>query len=144
MVGSIEIAYSPPPFEEIYGDHRRYLHRALDIYRPGYLDFYIAPKRAAERESREEKGRPEMPFTEIVGFGDGHHLRVTPEVARGKCFPGRFKIERKGIKRVRSFSTTWLGWSSTNLLLRRSRASDAMEIESLEELRKVMQRKGES
>lgn len=115
--GSLEIDYAIPEYERPSEQYRRYVHPALGIYRPGFLDFFVAPAAIPQVKSRPEAYEPHR-LTRRVALSGGHHLLCLPE--ESVRFPVSVQFSRRSIKRIKHIPGTWIGWTSRNLIVKAS------------------------
>ncbi len=141
--GAIEIDYDIPEFESAAnGLHRKFMHPALGVYRPGFMDFYRMPD---EKLSWEDKPRrplrldPASVLTHSISLDEGHHLRCRPVSQLTNQFPLEVEAVRRGIKRLTRLPDAWIAWSSRNLIVRKAATTrEGDRLESLSDLAKFV------
>jgi len=119
---SIEVAYAEPDFEKSWQGHKKFVHSAIDTYRPAYMDFYLINN--AEYINNEEEETPSI-YYDNKNLIDIEYTKGNGYVRLKKGFEKYFDEDahwifktRKSLKRIRSEKIPWIGWSTKNTIIR--------------------------
>jgi hypothetical protein len=133
--GAVEIDYLAPEFEKPTDIYRRYEHPSLGIYRPGFMDFYLAPSDRNEPEDDQAVAREgNTGFEDRIEMSHGHHILTRSEAELSSLLPAFVKPVRRGIKRLRQVSGNYVAWTTRNLVLKVSPETTAWRVDSAKDL----------
>jgi hypothetical protein len=143
IFGSLEIDYEIPEFERPLGIHRAFQQPALNIYRPGFMDFYSIPLQGRSKAAKKTRLSNKRMLPECTGLANGHHLRSlsADELMSRFSFPLSIQVLRKGIENVYgNFPTEYIGWTTKNLIVKVTQEGIGISVESVKDMPSAMQR----
>lgn len=126
-LGSLEIDYEVPEFENVWKGHEKFQHLGFGVYRPGYIDCLRIPGRPSLLGEL-EVSCCQLPVT--CDLGDGHHLRHRENIDwKGKKV---ILSRHTSLQHIDKVDNDILAWTSRNVIVREQ--MDGQEIESLDDL----------
>jgi hypothetical protein len=138
LYGATEIDYEVPEFEVISGLHSQFEHLESRVYRPGYMDFYQAPKESKTHVAPAVSGKRKKLLPEVEMLDEVHYMRCSKRVRDSRTFPVRVTVARHGLGHVTELPNSCLGWTTRNLVLSVSPNGVGKELSSLSELVKYV------
>ncbi len=131
---SLEISYSPPPFEQSWKKDVDYTHPALNAYRPTFMDFYkVATPQADNEGITDVKQISQDHFPRSVKLDNLHYVRLRKSI--DYAVQGKIEFQtRETMDRYQEDDKSILGWTTRNTIIKQTTAPKAVNVHDDEQL----------